>query len=135
MSTPILPDLQAAILCEDVRTEMSGQQTLIGVMGALPVASLPIAFLKLCLWTRWCGGEGGFCQRVLIFDPEENEPIAEATIDFKLNSMSAHATNVHFFGGVYFQRFGVYHIEVYLDDQLQLRIPFPIVQVQVEGSN
>ncbi|MBX9743246.1 MAG: hypothetical protein K2W99_06905 [Chthoniobacterales bacterium] len=134
MSTTILPDLQAAVLCEDIRTEASGQQTLVGVLGALPVVSLPVAFLKLCLWTRWCGGEGDFSQRAVLLDPEEDKPLAEAKIDFTLNTMNAHATNVHFFGGVYFQRYGVYSIEIYLDEELQLRIPFPIVQVQLPNA-
>lgn len=133
-NTTILPDLQGVLLCEDVRTEASGQQTLVGVMGVLPAVSLPVAFLKLCLWTRWCGGEGSFSQRALIFDSEEEQPLAEAKIDFTLTGMSAHATNVHFFGGVCFQRYGVYHIEIHLDDELKLRIPFPVVQVQLPPS-
>jgi hypothetical protein len=28
-STPILPDLQSALLCEDVRCEINGMQTLV----------------------------------------------------------------------------------------------------------
>ena len=126
----IIPDLQSALLCEDVRAEVSGQQTLIGVLGAIPTSSLPIGFLKLCLWTRWCGGLGSFHQRSIIFDPEENEPIAQAEINFALNDMNAHATNVHFFGGVQFKKYGVYFIEIHLDEQLQLRIPFPVLQVK-----
>ncbi|MFI0347276.1 MAG: DUF6941 family protein [Chthoniobacterales bacterium] len=129
----ILPDLQAAILCEDIRPELSGQQTLIGVIGTISTSLLPIGFFKLCLWTRWCGGQGSFRQRSIIFDPEENQPIAEAEIEFVLNDMNAYATNVHFFGGVQFQKYGTYHIEVRLDEELQLRIPLLVVQVQ--GQN
>ena len=126
----ILPDLQAAVLCEDIRPELSGQQTLIGVIGTIPTSVLPIGFFKLCLWTRWCGGVGNFQQRSMIFDPEEDEPIANAEIEFTLNDMNAHATNVHFFAGVQFQKYGIYHIEVHLDGELQLRVPLPVVQVQ-----
>ena len=134
MENIILPDLQAAVLCEDVRAEVSGQQTLIGIIGALPTPTLPIAFFKLCLWTRWCGGDGSFCQRAMIFDPEEDEPLATASIDFTLNNMNTHATNVHFFGGVQFQRYGIYSIEVHLDDELQLRVPLPIIQVKEDKA-
>jgi hypothetical protein len=131
----ILPDLQAAVLCEDVRAEASGQQTLIGVLGAIPTSVVPIGFLKLCLWTRWCGGFGTFCQRTVIFDPDEKESIAETSLNFTLNHMHAHATNVHFFGRLQFERFGVYHIEVHLDKQLRLRIPFPVIKVDPEKNN
>jgi hypothetical protein len=132
MNDSILPDLQAAVLCEDVRAERSGQQTLVGILGAIPTPSLPIGFFKLCLWTRWCGGVGKFTQRTTILDPEEKSPMAEANINFDLTNMNAHATNVHFFAGIQFKRFGIYNIEVYLDDELQLRIPLPVIQVQEE---
>ncbi len=125
----ILPDLQAALLCEDVRAEMSGQQTLVGVLSAIPTPTVPIGFFKLCFWTRWCGGLGNFSQRTVIVDTEEEKPIAEASVNFSLQHMSANATNVHFFGSLQFQRFGVYHIEVYLDQQLQLRIPLPVIKI------
>jgi len=126
----IIPDLQAAILCEDVRAEISGQQTLIGVIGAIPTPTLPIAFFKLCLWTRWCGGSGNFIQKCLIYDPEEDQAIVQAEVPFSLSDLSAHATNVHFFGGVQFQKYGTYHVEVLIDDQIQLRIPVPVLQME-----
>lgn len=131
----ILPDLQAAALCEDVRAEASGQQTLVGVLGAIPTSAVPIGFLKLCFWTRWCGGFGTFCQRTVILDPNEQDVVAETSLNFTLNHMHAHATNVHFFGRLQFEHFGVYHIEVHLDKQLRLRIPFPVIKVDPEKNN
>lgn len=131
----ILPDLQAAILCEDVRAEISGQQTLIGVIGAVPAPTLPIGFFKLCLWTRWCGGSGDFIQKCLIYDPEEDQAIARAEVPFSLTDLNAHATNVHFFGGVQFQKYGTYHVEILLDEQIRLRIPLPVIQVEAQGTH
>ncbi len=133
-NSAILPDLQAALLCEDVRAELSGQQTLVGVIGAIPTPSLPIGFFKLCLWTRWCGGSGDFVQKCLIYDPEEDQAIAEAVVPFKLSDLSAHATNVHFFGGVQFQKYGTYHVEIQLDDEIRLRIPLPVVRIEQGGQ-
>ena len=131
----ILPDLQSAILCEDVRAEVSGQQTLIGILGVIPTSVVPIGFFKLCFWTRWCSGLGSFSQRTIILDPEEENPIADTSVNFSLNSMTAHATNVHFFGRIQFQQFGTYHIEIHLDDQLKLRIPLPVIEVPAGKSN
>lgn len=132
-ANPILPDLQAAVLCEDVRAELSGQQTLIGVLGAIPAPHLPIGFFKLCLWTRWCGGSGDFVQKCFIYDPEEDQAIAQAEVPFSLGDLGAHATNVHFFGGVQFQKYGTYHLEILLDDEIRLRIPLPVIQVEAPG--
>ncbi|MEI7864064.1 MAG: hypothetical protein WCI38_01740 [Chthoniobacterales bacterium] len=124
----VLPDLQSAILCEDVRTEVSGTQTLVGVIGAIPAPQLPIGFFKLCLWARWCGGVGQFHQRSRFLDPED-QVVAEAGIDFALREIDGSATNVHFFGGVQIKSFGVHHVEISLDDDMRMRFPVPVVQV------
>ena len=125
---PIFPDLQSAILCEDVRTEVSGSQTLVGVIGAIPAPQVPIGFFKLCLWTRWCGGIGTFQQKSQLLDPE-GTIVAEASIRFELREIDGSATNVHFFGGVQIQSFGVHHVEVSLDGDMRMRFPVPVVQV------
>ena len=56
----ILPDLQGCVLCEDVRCEYNGMQTLVGVVNVIPAQSLPINCLRLCIWSRWCSGSGTF---------------------------------------------------------------------------
>lgn len=124
----ILPDLQSAILCEDVRTEVSGAQTLVGVVGAIPAPQVPVGFFKLCLWTRWCGGIGTFQQDSRILDPED-AVVAEAGIRFELREIDGSATNVHFFGGVEIKSFGVHHVEVRLDGDMRMRFPVPVVKV------
>lgn len=131
----ILPDLQATLLCEDVRAEISGQQTLVGVITAIPAPVMPVAFFKLCLWTRWCGGEGTFTQRSLILSSDDEKILAESRVEFTLNELDSHATNVHVFGGVKFEQFGVHQIEIHLDDELQLRFPLPVVRVAQPGHS
>lgn len=133
MHVGITPDLQAAVLCEDVRTEMSGQQTLIGVIGVIPAPALPVGFFKICLWTRWCGGAGEFTQKSLILSSDEDKPIAQSEVKFKLPELNSHVTNVHMFGGVQFPKHGIYHIEIQIDGELKLRIPLPVIPVQQPG--
>ncbi len=134
MPEEILPDLQACVLCEDVRQEASGQQTLIGIVGVIPAPVMPIGFFKLCLWTRWCGGVGQFNQHSLILNPDDENPIAQSEVQFSLPALDAHATNVHVFGGLQFQKHGVYTVEVRIDGQLRLRFPLPVVPVQQGGT-
>jgi hypothetical protein len=125
---PISPDLQSVILCEDVRTEVSGSQTLVGVIGAIPAPQLPLGFFKLCLWSRWCGGLGRFHQDSRLLDPDDGV-VAEAAIDFELREIEGSATNVHFFGGVQIKKFGVHHVEIRLDGDMRMRFPVPVVRV------
>ncbi|HEY5704281.1 MAG TPA: hypothetical protein VIS96_01765 [Terrimicrobiaceae bacterium] len=130
----IPPDLQAAVFCEDVRTEISGQQTLIGVFGMIPAQVLPIGFLKLCLWTRWCGGTGSFMEKSLILGCDDEQVIAQSDLRFSLPGLDSYVTNVHVLGGVQFQQYGIYHVEIHLDDELEMRFPLPVVRVSQPGS-
>lgn len=125
----IAPDLQACLLCEDVRAELGGQQSIIGVVSVIAAPALPVSFFKLCLWTRWCGGMGQFLQTSRIFGPDEESAIAQSDVDFALQDLEANATNVNVFGGVQFQRHGTYSIEVLLNGELQLRIPLSVIRL------
>ena len=125
----ILPDLQSCLLCEDVRCEFNGMQTLVGVINVIPAAALPVTCIRLCIWARWCSGQGKFRQRSRIVGVDEQQVIAQAEVEFVLKEMEGHATNVHYFGGVQFQQYGLHHVEIYLEEELRLRFPLPVVRV------
>ena len=129
-SERILPDLQSCVLCEDVRCEFNGMQTLVGVINVIAAPALPINYMRLCIWTRWCSGSGKFKQRSRIVGVDEQQVIAQADVEFVLKEMEGHhATNVHYFGGVQFQQYGVHHVEIYLDEEMRLRFPLPVLQL------
>ena len=128
-STSILPDLQSCVLCEDVRCEINGMQTLVGVINIIPAPSLPVNCFRLCIWSRWCSGSGKFRQKSRIIGVDEQQVLAQADVEFELREMEGHATNVHYFGGVQFQQYGLHHVEVFLENELRLRFPLPVVRM------
>ncbi|HKP03401.1 MAG TPA: hypothetical protein VJU77_08590 [Chthoniobacterales bacterium] len=125
----ILPDLQSCVLCEDVRCELNGMQTLVGVLNVIPATGLPINYFRLCIWTRWCSGSGKFRQKSRIIGVDEAHVLAQAEVEFELKEMEGHATNVHYFGGVQFQQFGLHHVEIFLENELRFRFPLPVVRI------
>jgi hypothetical protein len=125
--TAILPDLQSCVLCEDVRCEINGMQTLVGVINVIPAPTLPINCMRLCIWSRWCSGSGKFRQKSRIIGVDEQQVLAQAEVEFELREMEGQATNAHFFGGVQFQQFGMHHVEIFLENELRLRFPLPVV--------
>jgi Family of unknown function (DUF6941) len=127
----ILPDLQSCVLCEDVRCELNGMQTLVGVLNVIPATGLPINYFRLCIWTRWCSGSGKFRQKSRIIGVDEAQVLAQAEVEFELKEMEGHATNVHYFGGVQFQQFGLHHVEIFLENELRLRFPLPVVRIAI----
>ncbi len=127
MEMPISPDLQASLVCEDVRVEASGAHTLVGVFNAIAPPQLPCTLFRLCVWTRWCSGEGRFLQRARILSPDENEVLCENAIEFCLDGMDKHATNAHFFGNVFFKHYGTHTVEIYLANELVIRYPLQVL--------
>jgi len=125
----ILPDLQSCVLCEDVRCEFNGMQTLVGVVNVIAAPALPINYLRLCIWSRWCSGSGTFQQKSRIVGADEQQVLAQAEVEFELKEMEGHATNVHYFGGIQFQQFVLHHVEIFLEDELRLRFPLPVVRI------
>jgi hypothetical protein len=62
--------------------------------------------------------------------PDLQSAVICEDVEFVLKEMEGHATNVHYFGGVQFQQYGMHHVEIYLENELQLRFPLPVIQVQ-----
>jgi len=125
----IIPDLQGCVMCEDVRQEINGMQTIVGVVNVVPAPKLPLTFFKICIWTRWCSGQGRFEQRSRIMAPDEEQIIGEAQVNFQLTEIESHATNVHCFGGLQIHHYGVHHVEISLNSELRLRFPLSVVKV------
>jgi hypothetical protein len=123
----ILPDLQSAILCEDVRQESSGNFILLGIMAFLRVPKVPVTAMKLCVFTRWTCGIGEFTETTRLIAPDESTVLRESKVKFGLADPAHNASNLSVFAQVEFKSPGVYHVEVSVDDVLKLRFPVPVV--------
>jgi hypothetical protein len=126
----ILPDLQASLLCEDVRVESSGNFIIVGVISEVRVPQLPIAAYKLCVFNRWTAGIGEFNQEVRLVAPDGTTVLRKSAFKFALQNPAQNTTNVSVFGQVEFKEQGTYTIEVLIDDVMKLRVPVPVILVQ-----
>lgn len=123
----MLPNLQCVLVCEDVRLEVSGSNTIVGVVNLINAPVIPFRALKLCVFTRWCSGRGTFRQMTKILTPTD-KVIAQSETEFQLPSTENHATNVAVFGGVEFPEAGDYSVEIHLNGELELHFPVRVVQ-------
>ncbi len=127
--TRILPDLQSALLCEEVRQEVNGNLFLIGVIQIIRVPQLPIVAGRVCVFTRWTAGIGQFNESVRLIAPDQTTVVAKGESKFELRDPSMSSTNVMFFGNVKFEVPGTYFVEVNVDDVMKMRFPLPVVVV------
>ena len=129
----MIPDLQASLLCDDVRQERNGKFILIGIFDGLAVQKLPTRFHRICVVNRWCCGQGNFKQKTRIIGPDGSAPIAEGKeIDVNLANSNLTATSIEVFMNTPFEKDGVYWIEVLLNGQLRLR--YPLIMRLVEPA-
>jgi hypothetical protein len=132
--TRILPDLQASLLCEDIRQEATGNLILIGVLNVIRVPQLPVTAFKIACMSRWTAGVGQFIESVRLVAPDQTTVLRKGEVKFALQDPAHTATNVNIFGQVEFTAPGVYYVEVLVDDVMKLRYPLPVLLVPQQGQ-
>lgn len=126
----MIPDLQAAILCDDVRQEKNGKFIVIGIFDGLSLPSLPFVLPRICLFSRWCCGQGRFTYQSRILAPDGQRVLAQGRgVPLTLNDDQRVATSVEFFVRLQIAEPGVHWIEIQLDQQLKLRFPLHVRRV------
>jgi uncharacterized protein DUF6941 len=133
--TRILPDLQASLLCEDVKQEANGNFFLIGVINFIRVPQLPVVAARLFVFNRWAAGIGQFTETVRVIAPDQTTVLRKAEIKFEMRDAALQATNVMVFGQLEFKTAGTYFIEVLVDDVMKIRYPVPVMVVPPQGQN
>jgi hypothetical protein len=120
----MIPDLQASLLCDDVRQERNGKFIVIGIFDMLGVQTFPTVFQRVCVINRWCSGAGEFKQRSRILKADGLTVLVEGQdVAVRLPHAEATATCVEFFLNVRFEAEGTYWVEILLDGDLKLRYP------------
>lgn len=125
-ATRILPDLQASLLCEDVRQEATGNFIIVGVIGYVRVPQVPVTAFKLCVFNRWTAGVGAFTETVKFIGPDGTTELRKSQVKFALQDASHHSINVTVFTQLEFTAPGVYYVEVLVDEVMKLRFPVPV---------
>jgi hypothetical protein len=125
------PDLQASLLCDDVRQEMNGKFMLIGLFERLGFPEFPGAVPKFCIVNRWCCGEGTYTQQTRIMAPDGVTKVVEGrAVEIKLQNETAVATSVEFFVNLRFPSPGTYWVEVTIDHELKIRHPLLVGEIR-----
>lgn len=127
---PILPDLQAALLCDDVRQENNGKFILIGLFDAVFAPQWPLRYPRLFVVTRWCSGSGRFTQRTRLLRPDQKNVVMEGRpISFQMNEPETLVTNIEAFFNLEFLEAGTHWMEILLEDELKIRFPLRLAAV------
>src|SRR5208282_2046351 len=111
-ATRILPDLQASLLCEDLRQEANGNFFIIGVINFLRVPQLPVVAGRLSVFNRWAAGIGQFTETTRLLAPDQTTVLRKGEVKFELREPAMNTTNLMVFGQIELKTAGTYFIEV-----------------------
>jgi len=133
--TRILPDLQASLMCEEVRQEANGNFFLIGVINFIRVPQLPVVAGRLFVFNRWAAGIGNFSETVKLIAPDQTTVLRKGEAKFELKDAALSAVSVMVFGNVEFKTAGTYFVEVLVDDVMKIRYPVPVIHAPPPNQN
>jgi hypothetical protein len=131
----ILPDLQCALLCEQVRREANGNFFLIGVIDFVVVPRTPIVAPALSFFTRWTAGVGQFVQSVRLIAPDQTTVLQKSEVKFAMKDPTANATTLTIFQNVEFTTEGIYYVEVLVDEVMKVRFPLRVLIAPPPGAH
>lgn len=134
-ATRILPDLQASLLCEEVRQEANGNFFIIGVINFLRVPQLPVVAARLCVYNRWTAGIGQFTETTRFIAPDQTTVLRKGEVKFELREPGMNTINLLAFSQIELKAAGIYFVEVLVDDVMKLRYPVPLVLAPPPNQN
>ena len=76
--TKIKPKLNFTILCDDVRQEMGGKFSLMGLFENIYSNAFPTMHPRFAIVNEWTGGKGEFHVRIRLLAPDQKQVISES---------------------------------------------------------
>ena len=130
MTDMVKPSLNFTLICDDVRQEMGGKLSLMGLFENIYAPKFPAVHPRIAVLTEWSGGQGEFGIKMRILAPDGKTVIRETNSKMTLNGVNYKHRDVSLHLNVEFKTPGTCWVENYLDDELINSIPLNIVQVK-----
>ena len=122
----IKPRLSYTILCDDVRQEMGGKLSLMGLFESIYSNTFPALHHRFAIVNEWSGGQGEFTARVRLLAPDRQELLSESVARLNLFNETQRHRDISVRFNTSFKIPGVYWIEILLDNERIGLVPFPV---------
>lgn len=135
MSEKIRPSVNFTIICDDVRQEMGGKISLMGLFENIYATKFPAIHPRLAVVTEWSEGKGEFEVRMRLIAPDRKTVLRETLSKMKLNDVNFRHRDVSLHLNVELKEPGIYWIENRIDDELIYSMPLKVVQVKEQATH
>jgi hypothetical protein len=124
------PSLNFTLLCDDVRQEMGGKVSLMGIFENVYANSFPAIHPRLATVNEWADGLGEFETTLRILSPDRKSVLRETVTKLKLVNAQFKHRDISIHLNLEFKEPGTYWIENYLDGILVNSVPLSVILVK-----
>jgi hypothetical protein len=126
MDKKIKPKLNYTLLCDDVRQEMGGKFSLMGLFESVYSNTFPTMHPRFAVVNDWTGGKGEFVSRIRLLAPDQKQVLSESESTLNLFNESQHHRDISIRFNSTFNAPGTYWIETLLDGERAGIVPFNV---------
>ncbi|GAB4489641.1 MAG: hypothetical protein OHK006_21550 [Thermodesulfovibrionales bacterium] len=130
MSERMKPTLTFTIVCDDIRQEVGGKISLMGLFESIFSTQFPVMHPRLAIMAEWTCGRGEFETRFRLLSPDRKQTLRETSSRLKLAESGMRHRDISIHLNIEFRTPGVYWIEHYLDNELVSSQPLNVIQVK-----
>lgn len=125
----IRPVLIHTIICDDVRQEIGGKFSLMGIFESISAPSFPVIHPRFAVWNEWSGGRGEFTAQIRLLSPDRKTVLSESASRFTLYHENQRHRDITLRFNTTFSAPGTYWIEMLIDGKEVASVPLPVQQV------
>jgi len=125
----IRPALVMTILCDDVRQELGGKISLMGLFETISAPSFPTMHPRFAILNEWTGGRGDFTSVIRLLTPDQSTVLSESETRFTLYQETQRHREISFRLNSTFKSPGTYWVEMLIDGSRAALVPLPVQQV------
>jgi hypothetical protein len=123
------PRLVHTIICDDVRQELGGKFSLMGLFETVSAQTFPVVHPRFAIMNEWTGGKGEFRSRVRLLAPDRKTVLSESESHFSLYNENQRHRDISVRFNTTFSAPGTYWIEMMIDDEQAGIVPLAVQQV------
>jgi hypothetical protein len=131
--TKVKPRLSYTLICDDVRQEMGGKFSLMGLFESIYATTFPALHHRFAVVNEWTGGRGDFTVRIRLLAPDQEQVLSESETKLSLFNETQRHRDISIRHNTTFKVPGTYWIEMILDGERVGMAPL-VVQMVTEQT-
>jgi len=125
------PALNYTLLCDDVRQELGGKFSLMGLFENIYASTFPTVHPRFVILNDWTGGKGDFTVTIRLLGPDKEQVLSESESRISLQSEAQRHRDISVRFNTTFPVPGTYWIETLIDNS---RVSLTPLLVQQAGQ-